>query len=411
MKWHSSAVALSYRLAYRNLLRNKRRSFVTLVAIVFGIGITLALVSFARGAGDQFVQIAIHNLTGHLQIRAPGYRDDPVIDYRFKWPDPDLESYLKTLPEISWAPRVRVPGIISTERESRPVTIVGLDPFRERGLSVAGERAFHGEQLQNESDMRLMVGDRNLEKLQTSLQRRVVVMSQSVNNEVADRGFVISGSFAANLESTELNYVFTGIETLQMMLGAEGEISEISILLEDDSLLNDLHADLQEKFPEYEITTWMDLEPMASAVTEMQNAFLIIWFSIIVFAVSIGVMNTMFMAIYERIKEIALMKAIGTPAVVLFFQIIIESFLLLLLGALLGTGAGYLGFKLIEPGVDISVFAAGLELFGLSRMIYPQLLMEDILLLNFILFVLGLLGTLYPAWYAARREPLQELQK
>jgi len=411
MKRQSSAVTLSYRLAYRNLLRNKRRSLVTLVAIIFGIGITLALVSFARGAGDQFVQIAIHNLTGHLQIRAPGYRDDPVIDYRFRWPDPNLESYLENLPESNWAPRVRVPGIISTERESRPVTIVGIDPIRERGLSVAGETALYGEQLQNEGDMRLMVGDRNLEKLQTSLERRAVVMSQSVDNEVADRGFVIGGTFTATLESTELNYVFTGIETLQMMLGADDEISEISILLEDDALLNELYADLQEKFPDYEITTWMDLEPMASAVTEMQNAFLIIWFSIIVFAVSIGVMNTMFMAIYERIKEIALMKAIGTPGIVLFFQVTLESFFLLLIGAVLGTIAGYTGFSLIKSGVDISVFAAGVELFGLSRVIYPQLYMADVIMLNGILFLLGILGTLYPAWYASSREPLQELQK
>jgi len=401
---------LAYQLAWRNLFRNKRRSLVTLLAVVIGIGSTIALVSFVRGLSHQMVKDAIFHLTGHIQIRAPQYRDDPVIEHRFSWPNRELREYLDTIEGANWAPRLRVPGVIVSERETRPITLVGIDPELERGVSIAGKELFRGEPLEDRQDGSLIVGDRLPGKLQSEVGRRVVLMSQSVDNQVADRGFRVSGTYRSTLETVELSFAFTGLNTLQEMLGLTDEISEISIVLEDEGRIDAVIEDLQERFAELETTSWIETEPMLAAITEMQNAILYIWYGIIVFAVAMGLMNTMFMAIYERIKEIALMKAIGTPTRLLFSQIIFEALILLFLGAILGTALGYLGFKFLEPGIDISAFATGAEMLGLSRVVYPQIIVADVVRLNIILFALGILSAVYPAWYASRREPLRELQ-
>lgn len=402
---------LAWRLAWRSIFRNRRRSLITLLAITLGIGSTITLVTFARGIGHQIVQEAIYHLTGHIQIRAPGYTDDPVIDNRFSWPDPKLIEFLQSTEGLKWAPRLRIPGVVVSERETRPVTILGIDQEKERGLSVAGSKAIKGVQLDGVDDAGIIVGERMLSKLQTALAKRVVVMTQSANNQVADRGFKITGTFGTTLELVETSYLFTGINTLQKMIDSTGAISEISITLADQSKIEALREQIAREFPDLAVTAWPEIEPMAAALTKLQGAFLLIWFGIIVFAVAAGLMNTMFMSIYERIKEIALMQAIGAPRALMFSQVVCESFILLIIGAVAGTALGVLGFEIIRPGVDISKYASGAEMMGLSRVIYPQLFLKDVLQLNAILFLIGLLGVLYPAWYAANKEPLKELQR
>jgi len=406
----SQIFSLAFQLAWRNLFRNKRRSLVTLLAVIVGTGSTIALVSFVRGISTQLVNDSIFHLTGHIQIRTPGYQDDPVVNHRFSWPDQALKNALENIPDASWAPRVRVPGVVVSERETRPITIVGIDPELEEKLSIAGKATFKGKNLEDSSDESLIVGDRLFNKIKSELNRRVVLMTQSVDNQVADRGFRIVGGFRTTLESVETGFAFTGLATAQEMIGIPHEISEISIILEDSSKLDLTVSKLRDEFPQLAITSWLEAEPMLAAITKMQSGILYVWFGIIVFAVAMGLMNTMFMAIYERIKEIALLKAVGTPGSLVFIQVLIESTLLLILGAIFGTLSGLIGFKIIQPGIDIGAYATGAEMLGLSRIIYPQIFLSDLLTLNLFLLTLGLLGTIYPAWYASKKDPIKELQ-
>ena len=129
-----TAVSLLAVLAWRNLWRDTRRTVVILFALALGVWSMVALASLIRGSMEQHIKKEILNLTAHVQVHARGYRDDPAVERRFRV-TPELATVLAQPPFTAWSARVRVPAVISSERESAGVTLVGIDPAGERGLS------------------------------------------------------------------------------------------------------------------------------------------------------------------------------------------------------------------------------------------------------------------------------------
>jgi len=145
-------------LAWRNLWRYPRRTIIILFAIAIGVWSMLSLAAFMRGMMEQYVNNAIGNLVAHIQIHAPSYRDDPVIEHSMP---PPTEPLLKVLNEADikgWAARVRVPAVVSSERESIGVTLVGIDPVQEQGLSFIAHTVTEGRYLESLDDKGIILG-------------------------------------------------------------------------------------------------------------------------------------------------------------------------------------------------------------------------------------------------------------
>lgn len=403
-------ISIAFRLALRHLLRNPKRSCVTLFAMMIGVASSVILASIARGISGQLVEDAIHQLTGHIQIHASGFRDDPSLEHRFAIAAlQDAKVSGADFRQV--AVRLRVPGVITSERESLPITLIGIDP-RDESDSLAGEAVAEGRNLLSSHDNGIVVGKKLLSLLKTELSRRVVVLSQDSNNTISDRGFPVVGIYDAELESSERAYAFVARETLAEMLQVEGQVTEISLVVKSPERVDLIRDSLQKRLPNLEVTAWRQVEPMLVAMVRIQSGFLAIWFSIVVLAVSLGLMNTIFMGLYERMKEIALIRAIGAPWTLLFKQIVLESFFLLFTGMILGTAAGLLGAHWLQgSGIDISAFAEGASIVGIRSRIHPNVLARDVVLLNVLLVTLGTLAALYPAWFGSRREPLKELAR
>ncbi|MCB0332672.1 MAG: ABC transporter permease [Bdellovibrionales bacterium] len=401
-----STLSLLSRLAFRNLLRNRKRSSLTLLAVAVGVGSSVVLAALARGMGEQITRDAIYTMTGHIQVRHPSYTDDPSIEYRFALNKDTFETIASLSTVTHASPRLRVPAVIMSERESRGLTFIGIEPRREEGLSLAGDKPILGRPLQDGEDSGLLVGKKLLEKLKTKLGRRVVITTQDKENNISDRGFRIVGVFDAELDSTELSYVFTGIQTAQELTHTPNEMSEISILTPSLEIPEELLQSIEQHFPNEKVTIWKEIEPLIVSLVSIQNGFLIFWFLIVIIAIGLGLMNSLFMSIYERARELGLMQALGMKPNAIVMQTVLESFFLLLLGAAMGIGLGILGVHLLQGGIDISAFAEGASIAGISSMVYPDLLLSDIALLTTMLLFLGVLGSLYPAWHSSREHSL-----
>jgi ABC-type antimicrobial peptide transport system permease subunit len=160
----------------------------------------------------------------------------------------------------------------------------------------------------------------------------------------------------------------------------------------------------------YEVHTWRELLPMSTAILEMYDWFIFLWFLVIFIAMGFGIVNTTLMAVFERIREFGLFKALGMKPWWIVREVLTESFYLLILGMCIGNGLGLLTvFALSGSGIDLSALAAGLEYVGMSRVIYPAIQIKDILTANVVVFVLGLLVSAYPAIKAARFTPVEAL--
>lgn len=401
-----------FQLGWRNIWRNPRRTAVILLAVIIGVWSMIFLGALMRGMLEDMVENGISTMTGDIQVHHKGYRDDPVIENSMT--DPKVvETTLKNIlpPGALWTPRVRVNAIASNARHSVAVTLVGIDPAREVKVSFIGEAVNKGRFLKSDDKFGIVVGKALLDKFETKLGRKVVLMSQDTSREIASRAFRIIGVFRAEMESTEKQFVFVTMPAAKQMLKLKNAISEVSIILPDHKDVNQVTASLRDVLPStYEVYTWRELLPILNAYLKIFNGFTFLWYIVVFIAMGFGIVNTTLMAVFERIREFGLLKALGMKPWWIIKEVLTESFILLVMGMAIGNVLGFLNiFALSGSGIDLSGLAAGAEFAGISRVIYPAILGRDVIMANLVVFVLGLLVSIYPAVKAARFTPVEAL--
>ena len=366
-----------------------------------------------RGVADQMVRNGIATLTGHIQIHKKGFRSDPVIDYRIPNPKPIEGALEKWLPaDARWTARVRVNAVAANARHSSGVTLVGIDPEKEARISFIGHAVTRGRYLTQDDAYGIVVGQALVDAFETKLERKLVLMSQGTDREIASRAFRIVGIFRAELEATENQFVFVTKKAAQDMLKLDEAVSEISILLASNQEAKPVAASLQRGLAAYEldIDTWQELLPMITAIMRMHDTFIYLWYLVVFIAMGFGIVNTTLMAIFERIREFGLLKALGMKPAGVIKGVMVESIFLLILGMAIGNAIGLSTvFLLSHVGIDLSALAQGMEFVGMSRVIFPTVAAKDILSANLVVFFLGLLVSIYPALKAARFKPVKAL--
>jgi ABC-type lipoprotein release transport system permease subunit len=160
----------------------------------------------------------------------------------------------------------------------------------------------------------------------------------------------------------------------------------------------------------FRVLSWRELLPLVTAVLNMYDGFILFWFVTVFVAMGFGLVNTILMAVFERIREFGLLSALGMKPRWVVAEVVAESFFLLVIGTAAGNIMGVLSVLMLSrSGIDLSAFAAGMEFVGMSRLIFPVLLLKDMLAANATVFILGLLVSLYPAVKAARFTPVQAM--
>lgn len=407
----NSAMNLLITLAWRNLWRRTRRTLILLLAIAFGIWSMLVFSAFSRGLIEQFINNSIDTLVGHLQIHAKGYLNNPVVEYTLSPPNDTLRALLQSAQIKAWAPRVRVPAVVSSARESLGVTLVGINPAQEQDLSFIAKSVTEGHYLTEADTNGILIGHKLAERLEIGLGKRIVVRSQDESNQIVERGFRIVGIFKTQLREIEMQFVFINFPVAQTMLGIGERISEIAILSENREQLDDLAKRLRQVVPELDVHSWTELNPLIEVMVNAFNGFLIIWFTVVFIAMAFGLVNTLLMAVFERTREIGLLQALGMKPRWIVGQILVESLFLLVIGLVVGNFMSGVALWLTADGLDLSRYAAGYELAGFSSRIYPTLHLLDILIANGMVVSLGLMASLYPAWRAARYVPVDAITR
>jgi len=399
-------------LAWRNLWRNHRRTIVMVSAITIGVWAMIFMTALMRGMVNDMVRDGIRALPGHVQVHHPDFRDDPSINNLVPTRDSVLSASLSQAGFEGWASRVRVPAVISSERESRGVTLIGVDPVRERSIDALGSIVAAGRSLKDAEDNGVILGRKLAEKLETEIGKRIVLMSQDPDNEIADRGFRVVGLFEANLELYEEMYVFAGKATLQKMLHIEDQVTEVAILASGYRDVTSLTLQVRAlSGDDTEVLPWQEIDTYLGSMLRVMDGFVLVWMIVIFLALSFGLVNTLVMAVFERIREIGLMLALGMRPASILGQVVIESVLLLVIGLLIGNVLAWASVVPLADGIDISGVAAGMEMFGASSILYPELTLKDMITANVVVLVLGFFASLSPAWRASRYEPIEAITK
>ena len=190
------------------------------------------------------------------------------------------------------------------------------------------------------------------------------------------------------------------------------KISEIAVLGHDYRSPEELTSNIQDAVTtDMEVLSWLDLDPYLGTMMNVMNGFVLVWMVVIFLALSFGLVNTLMMAVFERVREIGLMRALGMRPSAIVYQILVESLMLLALGLLAGNILAIGTIIPLKEGIDVSMVAEGMEMMGASSVLYPVLQWPDLVLANAVVIVLGIITSLLPAWRAAQYRPVEALSR
>ncbi|MBW1996471.1 MAG: ABC transporter permease, partial [Deltaproteobacteria bacterium] len=283
------------RLAWRNIWRNPRRTWVIMTAVIIGVWSMICLGALMRGIVDQMIRNGISTLTGHIQVHLKGYREDPVVENSIGDPKGVLALLRGRIPRSArWTVRVRVNAVATNARHSSGVTLVGILPEREANMSFIYGAVTEGRYLRTGDRNGIIIGKALAEKFDTGLGKKLVLMCQDGRGEIASKAFRIVGVFRAEMEATEEQYVFVDLPAAQHMLKMGEGISEISIFLPDRKKVHRVAGSLKDVLDPstYDVHTWEELLPMVSAIQKLYEWFIFIWYLVVFFAMAFGIVNT-----------------------------------------------------------------------------------------------------------------------
>lgn len=408
-------------ISWRNVWRNPKRTGIILTAIIIGAWTMLVFGGLSRGMMASTLSNALNTLTGHIQVQSPAYRDDPVIENRIDNPAGLGKILDTTLPgDARWAFRIQVGGVASNARNAEGITIVGIDPDREPGLSFYGDSLSQGRRLTPDDSHGIVVGQALVESFETRLGRKLVLMTQGADRETASRAFKIRGIFRADMEATEKQYVFITLDAARKLLGVETAVTGACIKLSRGNSRNPVDlADLDQTVrelsgklsPGLAVLSWEQLLPLLKGYLAMFDSFMLLWYLVVFLAMAFGLVNTMLMAVLERTREFGLLKALGMKPVWIIRNVLAECVILLAIGLAAGNLLGIGTVLAFGSGIDMSFMAQGSEFFGMGYLVVPFLTARDILAVNAVIMLLGLLVCLYPAVKAGRITPVEAMAR
>ncbi|PQA85964.1 ABC transporter permease [Hyphococcus luteus] len=397
-------------LAWRSLWRNPRRTIITVLVVSVGLWSILVFAVLLEAWSASSRDTTQKMMTGEGQIHAAGYLDDPTIANRMAPLEGALADILKSDAVKAYAERVRVAAIMQSEYRTLPITLTGVAPAKERAVSVLPDKVSKGRYLENAEDDGIVIGRNLASRLKTRVGKRVVVLVQDTKGELAERAFKVVGVYAAS-QQIEDEFVFTGLDPAQKLIGAGSGISEIVFDSSDAEALPSLVDKLRAAAPALDVQSWETLKPLAYAVSTFFNEFIMMWLGVMFAMMAIGIVNTQLMAVFERTREFGLFQALGMRPRLVLMEVALESTMLIGIGVVIGAAFAVLSVMAFPGGLDLGFLGRGAELVGAGRVLYLSIDISDFVRYSFIIWALGVCASLWPAWRAAHVSPVMAMAR
>lgn len=397
-------------IAYRDLIRNRRRTFFTLLAVALGLALLIVLNGFIAGILDDALQNSIRLQTGHVQLRAETYQDSRrSLQWRDLVEQPvAIAAQAASMPEVATAtPILWADTILNTSSESVGMQLYGIEPasafYDPIRASLVG-----GTFIEANDRGGVMIGKRLADSMGLKLGENVSLTTINADGVPEEGIFVIRGIFDSGVLVYDEATIFMPLAKAQSFALTGDRASTVVMLLHDENDADQVAATVAA--PGLQALTWRELNSVFLETMGTAMSFYWILDGIVMLIVAVIIANTLLMAVFERIREMGILAALGMKRRQVMQMMIFEASIIslagIVVGLLLGLGAVAL---LTQNGFVMGEMAGSTPTIPFSAVVYAKFAPETFAWLTVWTFIIAILASLYPAWFAARLEPVTAL--
>lgn len=405
---------LLIKMAWRNILRNKRRTIVSALALSMGLTAMIFLDAFMNGMLINMVNSGTSTFPGEAQVHRESFRETMEVE-RFINNSKEIVLNLEREESVkNVSPRVQAFGMISSAADMHSVVINGVYPQKEKDISKINNAIIKGSFLEDDDERAIVLGERAADILDVGLEERIVVtVAQAGTGEMSQEMLRVKGIFKTGIRELDSNVVLIPVKRAQSMLALGENYHEIAVTFNDFYTSWDDENPIWGKYSTDEnlFRNWKELMPELEAMLEM-SSYMKYVIGVILFLLVAGVIiNTMFMTIYERMFEFGVIKAIGEKPSKVGGLIVLESGFIAFLASVAGIVFGLI-LQVIFTKFEVYDFS-GSEFVSvtITEKINPLMTLEQYTVFPLVLIIFTMIIGVYPAIHAARINPSEAIKK
>ncbi len=397
-----------FKLAWRNVLRNKRRSILTMASIGFVAWLLLYSIIFAFGSHEGFIENYLRVLTGYVEIHAKGFQDDMSVMKRIKDPDEVTAEVEKTKNVTAYAKRIKAFCLAAANENSSGGLIIAVEPDNERTVSRMHKTVREGDYLRSGKDDEVVIGYVLAENLGIRIGDEIAIITGAADGSMGAEKYRVVGLSDPGISTLNNSLILMTLPAAQEILSYGEAVNEIVIMTDDVGYTAGITKSLRENVDTetYEVLPWYEIAPEMKQMIELDWGGFVIMIIVFIVVAALGVTNTMIMAVTERTREFGIMQALGLKPGQLALLIIAESFIITILAIIGGfILAGICIAINYRWGFDMSVFMEQESLadWGMANTVmFPKWRWHGLLTSFLTIFIPSMLASLYPAWRVGR---------
>lgn len=398
-------------MAYRDLVRNGRRTTLTALAVALGLVVVMAFSSLIDGMLESMLADNIRLSTGHLQIRKDSYDADKasLLAQDLLEDGKTMARQAESLAEVkSAAPVLWSGGLLSTSQESVGIQIVGINPDDAFHAPIR-EGIVAGQYLNSGDRGLILVGEGLAKQMDITVGQRVSLAASDANGVGQEGLFTVAGLVNTGFPSIDQHRILLPMAQAQAFSDVGDRFSSLILTLKDQEDTAVVAAMYDR--PDFQVLTWRDLNKLLLESTENGLIFYYVLYAIVFLAVAVLIANTLLMSVFARAREIGILASLGMNRRQIMLLFLLEGFLLAIFGIAIGWVLGLAGVAyLANVGFSIPAETASMvEGFAFGTTLKGGYAPEQFIVLSLMLLAIVSLVSLYPAWFASRMEPVEAL--
>jgi ABC-type lipoprotein release transport system permease subunit len=412
------------KMAFRNVWRNTRRSLITMATIAVGVTFLVVMQGFRDGFREKWVDVATRTFLGHIQVHSAGYFQSylsmDISKVMENWQDVAAKLPMEKM--VAVAPRMDAFGFASTGETSHTLRLVGALAPEEAKITSFAEKIVEGDYLSardNPDRHEIIIGVDLKNYFKAEVGDRMFVMIQTFTSDVAYEVFFIKGIFRTRNPDVDNFVGVVHLETLRKAMAQDvayfqDKVSGLVIRVRSGEEPLEVAREIQNRLggTPYEVKSWEQMAPDLVELLNLIEAFTLVMYFILFLVAALNTMNTVLMAVMERVREFGVMVAEGTEPNQIVLLVVLESVILGVIASALGLLLGtIICIHYGRAGFDLSHFSEGLRwMLGDETRVFFRLTAGEVLKTGLAMVVVVTVAGLYPALRASRLKPVEALR-